>query len=122
MDRLFNRTHQKPTRRRLRSHGTPAEAALWTRLKRRRLGGRRFRRQFGVGPYVLDFYCPAEQLAVELDGAVHEDPARAAYDVARTRDLARLGIHVVRFENRLVFEQPGAVLAAIAACFEAAAE
>ncbi|HLT47587.1 MAG TPA: endonuclease domain-containing protein [Rubricoccaceae bacterium] len=106
-----------PTRRHLRTHGTPAEAALWTLLRNRQLHGRRFRRQHSVGPYVLDFYCPAEKLAVELDGAVHFTPERAAYDAERTRALEALGIRVLRFENRMVFEDPEAVLGAIAACF-----
>ncbi len=117
--RLNNLPAQKPTRRHLRTHGTPAEAALWLRLKRRQLLGRRFRRQHGVGPYILDFFCPSERLAVELDGAVHDDPARRAYDAERTRHLNAVGIRVVRFENRAVFERPEAVLAAIAACFAA---
>ena len=106
-----------PTRRHLRTHGTPAEAVLWTLLKNRQLQGRRFRRQHSVGPFVLDFYCPAEKLAVELDGAVHFTSQRAAYDAERTRVLEALGIRVVRFENRMVFEDPEAVLGAIAACF-----
>jgi very-short-patch-repair endonuclease len=109
-----------PTRRHLRHHGTPAEATLWRPLQRRQLAGRRFRRQHSVGPYVLDFYCPAERLAVELDGAPHFEPARAAYDAERTRALEALGLRVVRFENRVVFENPEGVLAAIAAAFEAA--
>ncbi len=66
---------------------------------------------------MLDFYCPKEQLAVELDGAVHFEPARAAYDAERTRALEALGIRMVRFENRAVFEQPDGVLAAIASHF-----
>ncbi|WP_420456345.1 endonuclease domain-containing protein [Rubrivirga sp.] len=109
-----NKPWQAHTRQRLRTDGTPAEAALWRRLQRRQLGGLRFRRQFGVGPYVLDFYCPAARLAVELDGAVHDDPARAAYDATRTHHLARVGVRVIRFENRRVFDEPDAVLAAIA--------
>ena len=50
--RLFNRPGQTRLRQRLRTHGTPAEAALWLRLKNRQLGGLRWRRQFGIGPYV----------------------------------------------------------------------
>ena len=119
-ERHTNRPHLKPHRRELRTRGTPAEAALWTLVKNRRLHGRKFRRQHSVGPYILDFYCPAERLAVELDGAVHDDPARAAYDAERTRHLAAVGIRVVRFENRLVFEHPEAVLAQIASQFRAA--
>ena len=118
MDRLERyRRPQTPTRQHLRSKGTPAEAALWRLLKARGLGGRRFRRQYGIGPYVLDFYCPTERLAVELDGAVHDDPAARAYDDARTAVLAREGTQVVRFENQRVFEDTDAVLAEIASHF-----
>ena len=118
MNRLERyRQPQTPTRQHLRSEGTPAEAFLWRYLKARRLSGRRFRRQYGVGPYVLDFYCPVERLAVELDGAVHDDPAARTYDDARTAVLRTEGIRVVRFENRRVFEETGGVLAEIASHF-----
>ncbi len=112
--RRFNRRAQKAARQHLRRAATPAERALWLGLRGERLGVR-FRRQHGVGPYILDFYCPAARLAVELDGAVHDAPGARAYDDARTQwlwDTHR--IRVLRFENRLVFEQPDDVLAAIA--------
>ncbi len=108
---LYNRRPQKPLRQHLRTHGTSAEAAIWTRLNRRQLGGFKWRRQFGVGPYVLDFYCPAARLAVEVDGAVHD--GRQREDAERSQALATLGIAVLRFENRLVFEPPAAALALI---------
>ena len=117
MGRLHNRATQTPTRQRLRTHGTPAEARLWTLLQRGQVGGRRFRRQHGVGPFILDFYCVAEHLAVELDGAIHDDPARAEYDADRTAALGFAGIRVLRFENRLVFDDPASVVAAIEASF-----
>ena len=113
--KIYNRQKQKTIRQRLRTEGTPAEAALWLRLQQRRLGGLRWRRQFGVGPYVLDFYCPSARLAVELDGAVHDGPERRDYDAERTGHLATLGVRVVRFENRAVFDRPDAVLGAIRA-------
>lgn len=113
MERYTNRPRQKATRRRLRRDATPAERRLWTALRGRRLGGHRFRRQHGVGPYVLDFYCPAARLAIELDGAVHADPQRAAYDAARTHHLTALGIRVLRFENRQVLETLDVVAEAI---------
>lgn len=119
MPRLYNRARQTALRQHLRTHGTPAEARLWTLLKNAQVGGRRFRRQFGVGPYILDFYCPSERLAVELDGAAHDGPEHAAYDAARTQHLAAVGVRVVRFENRAVFESPEVVAAAIAAAFGA---
>lgn len=115
--RLYNRKPLEPTRRHLRRHGTRAEARLWLRLKRRQQRGRRFRRQYSVGPYVLDFYCPAERLGVELDGRAHDRPARQRHDAERARHLAALGIRVVRFPNARVLHEIDAVLAEIAACF-----
>ncbi|WP_420456071.1 endonuclease domain-containing protein [Rubrivirga sp.] len=110
---LYNRRGQKAIRRQLRTEGTPAEASLWLQLKGRRLGGLRWRRQFGVGPYVLDFYCPEVRLAVELDGAVHDRPEQRAYDADRTKHLAAVGIRVIRFENRMVFDRGDEVAATI---------
>ena len=116
-DRLHNHRRLKTHRRALRTHGTAAEAALWRLLRKRQLHGRKFRRQHSVGRYILDFYCPAEGLAVELDGAVHDDPARHAYDTDRTRFLAEHGVRVVRIANEEVFRQPDVVLDRIAAHF-----
>ena len=107
----------KALRRDLRSHATPAEAALWRVLQRSQLEGRKFRRQHSIGRYVVDFYCPAERLAVELDGSVHDDPARNAYDLGRGGALGALGVRVLRFENREVLRALEVVARAIAAHF-----
>ena len=117
-EHLRNRKRLEGHRRTLRKNLTPAEAALWKRLKNRQLGGRRFRRQYSVGPYILDFYCPAEKLAVELDGEVHFNPLRREYDEERDVFLGQQGIQTVRFENREVFEDPEQVLDAIAWYFK----
>ena len=71
MRRMNNQLILKTFRKELRSNLTPAEAKLWTYLKNKKLGGRRFRRQHSVGGYILDFYCPTEKLAIELDGQGH---------------------------------------------------
>ncbi len=89
---------------------TPAEALLWTQLQSRQIAGRKFRRQHSVGPYVLDFYCPREKLAVELDGAAHDHEQAVERDETRTRHLVSLGIRVVRFENRDVLSNMEGVL------------
>ncbi len=89
-------------RRHLRNEATTAEAMLWKRLRRRQLEGRKFRRQHPVGPYIVDFFCATAHLAIELDGAVHDDPDRWAYDTQRTRFLESKGIRVLRFENEQV--------------------
>lgn len=114
---LHNRKALKQKRRRLRNQPTAAEAALWKMLRKSRLQGRKFRRQQSIGPYIVDFYCPAEELAIELDGESHNDPVRRDYDDDRTVFLRQHGIRVVRFENRTVFEQPDLVLQAIAEHF-----
>src|SRR5215216_260381 len=82
--------------RALRRAMTLPEVVLWQAL-RGGVGGLRFRRQHPIGPYVLDFYCPAIRLAVEVDGAVHDIPNQAAHDLRRDAWLAAQGIQVLRF-------------------------
>ena len=84
---------------------TPAEAALWKVLQKSQLDGRKFRRQHSVNGYVLDFYCPSENLAIELDGAHHFTIHGSENDDERTAYLNDLQIKVIRFENKLVFER-----------------
>ena len=74
---------------------TPPEARLWACLKGGKLGGFKFRRQHPIGPYILDFYCAAARLAVEVDGAIHEQDGQAAHDLRRTAWLAAQKIDVV---------------------------
>ena len=110
-ERKYNLSEQKEFRRDLRKGMTSAEVVLWKMLSGRRLDGLKFRRQFGVGPYVLDFYCPELRLAVELDGRPHFSDMGMAYDHQRSVYLEREhGIHVLRFENRDVFESPETIL------------
>ena len=110
---ISNLPYLKSFRRSLRSSLTPAEAALWTMLGNRKLKGRKFRRQHSVGNYILDFFCPSERLAVELDGQVHTTAMAEKYDLERDIILEHTGIRVLRFENKRVFEDPEGVLKAI---------
>ena len=100
--------------RSFRSALTPPEARLWTSLRTRRLEGVRFRRQHPIGPYILDFYAPAAKLAVEVDGAWHDDPDQQRHDQARTRWLAERGIRVIRLAARDVRDRLDGVLDYIA--------
>jgi very-short-patch-repair endonuclease len=86
-------------RRLLRKRSTDAEHALWSRLRRHRMGPR-FRRQHTVGPYTLDFYCPAARLAIELDGGQHYEQAQRERDERRDQWLAERGIRVLRYSDR----------------------
>src|SRR4051795_6949535 len=83
--------------RALRRALTLPEVVLWQALRGGGVGGLRFRRQHPVGPYVLDFYCPALRLAVEVDGAAHDIPDQAGRDLRRDAWLAEQGIRVRRF-------------------------
>ena len=114
---FHNRRELKPLRKKLRSSMTPAEARLWTYLKSSQLGGRKFRRQHSIGPYILDFYCPAERLSVELDGESHAGPVAAAQDLERTQYLKAQAIRALRFENQVVWNMPDALLERIRANF-----
>ena len=115
--RVHNLPHQKFTRRTLRQHLTQTEAILWRALQRSQLAGRKFRRQHGIGPYIVDFYCPTEKLVVELDGAEHFTVSGEAHDAERTAYLNSMGLRVLRFENEAVMQQMEWVLAAIEAAF-----
>jgi very-short-patch-repair endonuclease len=106
---LNNLPHLKTFRKELRKNLTPAEAKLWSLLKGKQLG-RKFRRQFSVGNYILDFYCPSENLAIELDGQGHFEATQAEYDAERDLFLLHTGIKVLRFENKLVWDNPEGVL------------
>jgi very-short-patch-repair endonuclease len=106
MSTLHNRKYLKPIRKALRNHDTSAEATLWNMLKKSQVGGYKFRRQHSIGNYVVDFYCPALQLVIELDGEPHADLVNIALDAERDEFIKQCGIAVNRYENRWVFEYP----------------
>jgi very-short-patch-repair endonuclease len=99
--------------RRLRSEMTPAEAVLWKAVRQEGIPGMRFRRQHAIGRFILDFYCPQHRVAVELDGAVHDETNQREYDAARTEALEQLGIRVLRFRNEEVMQDLASVLGRI---------
>ncbi len=74
MTEIFNREAERGIRQSLRNTLPAAELMLWSKLKNRQICGRKFRRQFSVGPYVVDFYCPTLKLAIEIDGDSHFQP------------------------------------------------
>ncbi len=104
-NQLNNLNYLKNKRKTLRKNSTPAEASLWKLLQGSKLDGKKFRRQHSVGNYILDFYCPSQKLAIELDGEGHFTDEGIAKDEERTRFLNECSIKVIRFENKLVFER-----------------
>ena len=89
---------------------TPAEATMWKVLQKSKLDGRKFRHKHSVGDYILDFYCPSEKLAIELNGMPHFSIIGAKQDIKRDKYLNSLGIKVLRFENRDIYNNLRGVL------------
>ncbi|MEQ8908770.1 MAG: DUF559 domain-containing protein [Vicingaceae bacterium] len=114
---LNNLPYLKTFRKTLRNNLTPAEAQLWKLLKGKQLDGRKFRRQHSVANYILDFYCPEERLAIELDGQGHFEATQAEYDRERDLFLENVGIRVLRFENKWVWDRPEALLEQVKSYF-----
>ncbi|MFD2726830.1 endonuclease domain-containing protein [Hyunsoonleella rubra] len=110
--------HLKEKRAELRKSLTPAEAYLWKHLKARQFNGRRFNRQHSIKNYIVDFYCAKEKLIIELDGEVHNNALAQENDEKRTKDLEELGYTVIRFENKLVFENLASVFMEIQSNFK----
>ncbi|PVE59653.1 hypothetical protein DC429_04460 [Arthrobacter sp. TPD3018] len=100
--------------RALRRSMTVPEVALWTAL-RSRPGGLKFRRQHPAGPFVLDFYCAAAMLAVEVDGEAHDRGDRPARDQWRDAMLAAHGIETLRIPARAVLADLEAVIRLVVA-------
>jgi adenine-specific DNA-methyltransferase len=98
--------------RRLRQTSTVTEKLLWSLLRNRSLCGLKFRRQYPIPPYVVDFCCFDEKLIVEVDGDSHAQRERS--DAARTNYLSRQGYRVIRFTNEDVLSNLEGVAAAIA--------
>ncbi len=91
--------HKSRFAKELRQRATDTERMLWAVLRRKNLDGARFRKQQPIGPYVVDFFCSAAKLVVELDGGQHGEIDNQEYDAARTAFLNGLGYRVLRITN-----------------------
>jgi very-short-patch-repair endonuclease len=96
--------------RQFRRKLTPAEQALWNRLRANRLNGWHFRCQQIIDGFLADFYCHAAALVVEVDGPIHLDPEQSAYDRAREEVFAARGLRVLRVTNDEIHEAMAGVL------------
>ena len=89
----------KQKARELRKNMTPQERKLWNILKNRQFYGYRFRRQFPIERYIVDFVCREKKIVIELDGGQHNHPDEIQYDIERTSVLNSEGYQVIRFWN-----------------------
>ena len=95
----------------MHTNPTPAEAVLWSWLRRRQLNGFKFRRQHIIAGFIVDFYCPALQLAVEVDGPIHRYQPRQ--DEHRTQILQARGVKIIRFTSDDVMHHVDQVILAL---------
>jgi very-short-patch-repair endonuclease len=93
---FYNKSKNLTKRIYLRRTQTPQETILWSKLRNNQLGFK-FKRQYSVGAYVLDFYCPLKKLAIEIDGSQHIE--NKEYDLERSSYLSVFNIKVIRFWN-----------------------
>ena len=97
-----------PLARRLRKDSTPYEIKMWQLLKNKRFENLKFRRQYPIGNYIVDFCCPAKRLIIELDGGGHNEPRQIELDAVRDEFLKIHGFKVLRiWNNELINNQSG---------------
>ncbi len=113
MTMVFNKASIKGKRKQLRRSMPEAEVILWSQLKNRQISGIKFRRQYSVGGYVVDFYCPKNKLAIEIDGDSHYMANAPERDEERQKWIEQFGIRFLRFTNDNVRKNLYGVLDAI---------
>ena len=102
MRKIFNNRDETLKRQQLRAEMPVAERLLWKHLRNQNLGIK-FRRQVSIGRYVVDFYCPALHLAIEVDGESHVGEAAQEYDEVRQSAIESLGVRFIRVNNEEVY-------------------
>lgn len=111
--KIFNPSETKSQRKFLRNNMTNAEVKLWSELKNRQVLGIKFRRQHGIGSYIVDFYSPSLKLVIEVDGDSHFQRVGLKHDRKRDQYLSGLGLTVMRFTNTDISENTDEVMTAI---------
>lgn len=106
----YNRTKEKWRRKDLRKKSTKAEKILWEYLRNRNLAGFKFKRQYSVDSFIIDFYCPKVKLGIEVDGEVHFTEEAKDYDENRSGFLSDFGIEIIRFHNDEIYNNLKVVL------------
>lgn len=96
--------------RKLRRKQTPEEARLWSTLRDRRLLGYKFRRQFPIDKYIVDFCCLKKRLRIELDGGQHNEKLRTARDEVRDEYLKSQNFRILRIWNNELGQNTEGVL------------
>ena len=106
MTKHFNKPSETKKRRKLRQHQTNAEELAWRFLRNRQMLGYKFKRQYSVDHFVIDFYSPELKLAVEIDGGSHINPEQQKKDISRQKYLEAFDIKFVRIKDDELFGNP----------------
>jgi very-short-patch-repair endonuclease len=114
MTELYNKTSEKEKRRSLRNNMPPAEKIVWEKLRNRQIEGCKFRRQYSIDRFVIDFYAPELKLVIEIDGDSHFQDGAQVYDYERQSFLESSGTRFLRFTNQQVYENLAGVITSIA--------
>ena len=93
------RKKMRDTARTLRKSMTQSEKIFWQQVRRNKILGMNFRRQHPINQFIVDFYCHAAKLVIEIDGSIHEIPESKEHDENRSFELEMLGLKVLRFSN-----------------------
>ena len=108
--RYTNKSSTKNRRRQLRKDQTKAERELWSKIRRKQLSGYKFRRQYNIGYYIVDFYCHELKLIIELDGYIHGEEENIEKDKKRENYLKDKGYNIIRYRNEQIKYEMDAVL------------
>ena len=107
--KIYNKTELKKRRQNLRNNTTHAEVILWNHL-RNESAGVKFRRQYSILSYIVDFFSPEIKLAIEVDGETHLTEKEIEHDAKRQRDIEKLNVKFLRFGNEYVYGDLESVL------------
>jgi len=119
MTKIYNRSSQREQRKSLRNHMPSAEVIVWSKLQKKQLLDCKFRRQFSIGPYIVDFYSAELKLAIEIDGDSHFTAGAEVKDNFRQPFIEQHGIRFLRFTNGDVYKNLNGVLQSIYEMIEA---
>ena len=94
----------------LRKNQTSQELKIWNILRNKQIKNYKFRRQYPIGNYIVDFVCLSKQLIIEVDGKYHDTAEQQQLDKQRENRLQKLGFTVLRFNNEEVVACPEEVI------------
>ncbi len=98
----YNKISERTNRRKLRQKSTKAEEILWEYLRNRKLLNTKFKRQYSIDQFVIDFYSPQMKFAIELDGKIHLDKEVKNHDENRDGYMESFGIKILRIKNEML--------------------